>query len=104
MKVVREESREGQSVLHVAGALRAPLNGDLRRRVGTLLDRGVRSILLDIGRVGELDAAGLGELVRLHTMAGAVKGTLRVRHATGKVRTLLALSGLCELLGTDGPC
>jgi hypothetical protein len=51
------------SVLEVEGTLRAPMNRELSHRVETLLCRGERRVVLDLVRLTDIDAAGVGELV-----------------------------------------
>jgi anti-sigma B factor antagonist len=101
--VGREEWAGGLSVLHLEGALRAPVSRDLRRRVEALLAHGRRCILLDLANVTDLDAAGLGELVRVYTLAAAPKGELWIRNSTGRIRKLLDLAGLFEILSVPSP-
>ena len=48
--------------------------------------------------VTDLDAAGLGELVRVHTLADAAEGELWVRNTTGRIHELLDLAGLPDVL------
>jgi anti-anti-sigma factor len=103
MAVGLEERAAGLSVLHLEGALYAPVNRDLRRRVEDLLGQGRRCILLDLANVTELDAAGLGELVGVYTLAEASKGELWIRNCTAKIRTLLDLAGLFEILTVPSP-
>ena len=85
-------------VLQVEGALRWPVGRDLRERVRSLLRRGDRHILLDLDRVSQIDAAGVGDLVRAYNMASAVDGSLRITGATGPVREVLERAGLFGLL------
>jgi anti-anti-sigma factor len=85
-------------VIHVEGPLRAPVKNDLRRRVCKLIDRGEGKIVLDLSRVSDLDAAGIGELVHVYNMAIAANGSLRIAHAAGKVQRILDRVGLFDLL------
>jgi anti-anti-sigma factor len=89
------------AVLTVEGPLRAPVDCVLRSQVKTLLDRGARHIVLNLDRVPGVDAAGVGELVRLHNTAAAAGGVLRVYGARAHVRELLSRVGLYELLHAD---
>ena len=89
------------AVLYIGGPLRAPVSTELRHRVQALLRRGKRRILLDLAGVSDLDAAGLGELVRAYNMTVAANGVLRIAHAFGRVRELLARVGLFDLLNVD---
>jgi anti-sigma B factor antagonist len=97
-RVGREEWAGSLSVLHVQGALRAPVRADLRRRVRGLLARGRRRILLDLAKVTDLDAAGVGEIVRIYTLANAAQGDLWIENAAGRTRRLLDHAGLFDLL------
>ena len=89
------------AVLHVESRLRVPVSTDLRHRVRALLRRGNRRILLDLAAVSDLDAAGVGELVRAYNMTVAANGVLRVAHAFGRIRELLARVGLFDLLNVN---
>jgi anti-anti-sigma factor len=103
MAVGRQEWSTGLSILYPKGDLRAPVSPELRRRVETLLGRGRRFIVLDLSNVTDLDAAGLGELVRVHALAAAARGELWIRNTTGRTRKLLDLAGLFEILSVPSP-
>jgi anti-anti-sigma factor len=94
-------SRTGLSVLHVEGPLRVPVNADLAHRVQALLRRGARRILLNLARVSDLDAAGVGELVHAYNMTSAMNGVLQIAHTRGRIRELLDRVGLLALLSAD---
>jgi anti-sigma B factor antagonist len=97
----RERAQNRVSVLHLKGALRAPIGPALEHKVHALLRRGERRILLNLAEVSDLDAAGLGELVRVYNTAVAADGVLQIAHAGGRIRTLLTRVGLFELLSVD---
>jgi anti-anti-sigma factor len=99
--VVREEHAGGVSVLLLAGALRWPVSPDLRQHVEALLGRGERTILVDLSGVTAIDAAGVGELVRLRAMAEIANGELWIENAGATTRTLLERACLFELLCLD---
>jgi anti-sigma B factor antagonist len=86
------------SVLKVQGNLRVPLNSDLRSRVGDLLRRGDRRIALDLSSLSSIDAAGIGELIHAYNMTTAQGGALRLVGCQPRVRRLLEVTGLFELL------
>jgi len=90
-------STTGQ-ILFVDGPLRTPVGTALRHRVRWLIRRGERRIVLDLTLVPRIDAAGLGELVRLYNMARAVDGTLRVVNSSVWVRALIQRVGLGDFL------
>jgi anti-anti-sigma factor len=90
--------RPRPAVLHVQGPLRVPTDDEVRHDVRALLCRGERSIVLDLGRVSAIDAAGVGQLVRAYNLTRAVNGTLRIKHAAPKVREMLIRAGLFDRL------
>src|SRR5262245_24093255 len=86
------------SVIHVSNRLHAPVADGLRESVETLLRAGKRNILLDLAEVSNIDAAGLGELVRAYNMAAAANGVLRITNAVGRVHEVLVSVDLLDLL------
>jgi anti-sigma B factor antagonist len=86
------------SVLEVHGALRVPLRSDLRARVEGVLGRGCRRILLDLSGLLAIDASGIGELIQAYNTTMSEGGVLRIVGANRRVRRLLEISGVFELL------
>jgi anti-anti-sigma factor len=97
VNVLREPCSERVCTLYVEGPLRVPVSRNLRAKVRTLLRRGDRAILLDLGGVSRIDAAGVGELVRAYNMTVAIDGAFRVVHTTEWVREILKRAGLFDL-------
>jgi anti-anti-sigma regulatory factor len=89
LSVIRGPCSQNLCVLYLDGPLLAPLTGELRHRVHTLLRRGERAIALDLTSVPKIDAAGVGQLVRAYNVATAAKGTLRIMNASAWVRHVL---------------
>jgi anti-sigma B factor antagonist len=77
------------------------MHTELARRVQTQLDRGQRQLVLDLARVDEIDAAGVGELVRAFNRTSAAGGVLKIAHANTRIRRLLDVTGLMKLLAAD---
>jgi anti-anti-sigma factor len=101
--VVTTGSSSGRrGTVYLQGALRAPLDGELRRTVRGLLRRGDRLIVLDLAGVRRIDAAGVGELVRAYNMGVAAQGELLIVHSTARVREVLQRVGLFEILTKGG--
>src|SRR5262245_37253924 len=90
--------RAAYSVLEVDGSLRAPVDTRLRDDLATLLDRGDRRILLDLVRIPDIDAAGVGELVRAFNLTYAQGGELRIVNASDRVAHFLRIAGLLALM------
>jgi anti-anti-sigma factor len=89
-------------VVSVHGPLRMPIDRELRHRIRSLLRRGNRRIVLDLAAVSRIDAAGVGELIRVYNMTVAVHGVLRIVHATDWVREILERVTLFDLLSGAG--
>ena len=87
-----------EAVVCVSGLLRAPTDEAVPRRVEALLRGGARHIVLNLARVSDIDAAGLGQLVRASNLARAADGDLRIVEAAGHTWTMLARTGLVNVL------
>jgi anti-anti-sigma factor len=84
--------------VQVEGKLQAPVNSELSQKVEAALVRGERRVLLNLSRLADIDAAGIGELVRIFSMTRAVGAVLQVAHASPYVKRLLDITGLHTLL------
>ena len=80
-----------------------PLCTDLQSRIHALLGDGERRVLLDLSRLTQIDAAGVGELVRAFKTARAAGGILQIGHARTRVEHVLRLSGLWTVLNAGIP-
>jgi anti-anti-sigma factor len=63
-----------------------------------VLGRGYRRILLDLSGLLAIDAAGIGELIRAYNTTTAEGGVLRIVNANARVRRLLEITRVFELL------
>jgi anti-anti-sigma factor len=77
------------------------MDPEVRHGVRALLHCGERRIVLDLTRVSDIDAAGIGELVRAYNMARAADGTIHVVNTNRWVRELIERVGLDALLLAD---
>jgi anti-anti-sigma factor len=89
------------SILPVDGALRAPVTAKLRRKVEALVGRGERQVVLDLADLSDIDAEGIGELVRAFNAMKAAGGVLQVAHASRYVRRLLQVTGVFGVLNRE---
>jgi len=90
------------STLELEGTLRAPATAELRHRVDALLRRGDRCIVLDLEQLSDIDAAGIGELIRAFNLARAGGAAFRLVGTRGRVRHLLEVAGVLRLLNPAG--
>ena len=92
------------SVVSVETPLRAPFTGELLEKVRSLLDHGVRMIVVDVARLTTIDAGSIGELVSAYNEVVNADGAMRIVRVTPWVQEVLQTVGLfCLLSGrTDG--
>ena len=79
-----------------AGGAHTPL----RDRLLAEIERGHESIFLDVGLVSYLDSMLLGELVQAYASAIKRGATLKLLHATKRLRELLQVTKLDRVLET----
>ena len=72
----------------------------LRDRLLAEIERGQESIFLDVGLVTYLDSMLLGELVQAYASAIKRGATLKLVHATKRLRELLRVTKLDRVLET----
>jgi anti-anti-sigma factor len=92
------ESEPRSALLRVEGTLRAPVDVVLRSRVESLLHDGVRRVLLDLSRVANIDAAGVGELIHIYNASAAAGGAIEIARLGPHVRRMLDVTGVLGLL------
>ncbi len=68
--------------------------GILRDELRSLLSQGTKNIVLNMGNVGYVDSAGLGELVGAYTTATNQGGSVKLLHLQGKMRDLMQITKL----------
>jgi len=71
---------------------------DLRSAVGMIPDSGVRRLVLDLGRVTQLDCTGLGELLRLRSLAVGAGRAFGLVNVGDRQRRMLKLARLGAIL------
>jgi anti-anti-sigma factor len=96
----------GETIIHVAGPLTIVNGRDLQQPVADALDRGDRSVVVDLGDTGYIDSAALGTLVVLAKrllMRGSELRELRLANVNDDLRAVLRLTALDTVLRIDGP-
>lgn len=69
-------------------------------RVQALLDQGYQCILLNVAQLTYVDSVLLGAIVQAYVSTIRRGGTLKLLHATTRLRDLLALTKLDRLIDT----
>ena len=76
----------------------------LRANLATLLEPSESAVITcDVGRLTDPDAAVIDALARLQLTARRLGCDVRLRNASDELHGLLALAGLCDLVGLCGP-
>lgn len=75
-------------------------SGMVRSTIKDLVSGGARNILVNLRDVTYLDSAGLGELVGSYATVTNAGGQIKLLHAQGKVKDLLAVTKLYTVFVT----
>jgi anti-sigma B factor antagonist len=74
--------------------------GILRDNLKSLLSQGTKNIILNMGGVGYVDSAGLGELVGAYTTAANHGGAVKLLNLQTKMKDLMQLTKLHTIFPT----
>ncbi len=72
--------------------------GRLLRSVRAALARGMRDLTIDLAGLSSIDCGGIGALLLCLQDAARHGASLRVRRSRGRIRSMLALSSVLNLL------
>lgn len=88
-------------VLPVSGELDLAAAPVLRERLLAAITDGHRDVVLDLSGVTFVDSSGLSVIITAYKRVQAEGGRLRVVGASGLVRSVLDVTGLGRILGSD---
>ena len=72
----------------------------LRDKVNSLLNQGLKRIVLNLADVPYIDSAGLGEVVRTYTTVSRQGGSLKLLNLTKRITDLLSITKLLTVFET----
>jgi anti-sigma B factor antagonist len=72
----------------------------LRDKVNSLLQQGMRKLVLNLAEVPYIDSAGLGEIVRTYTTVSRQGGQLKLLSLTKRITDLLSITKLLTVFET----
>lgn len=72
----------------------------LKDKVNSLLNQGLKKIVLNLADVPYIDSAGLGEIVRTYTTVSRQGGSLKLLNLTKRITDLLAITKLLTVFET----
>ena len=84
------------TVVEIIGDITLSKGGDviIKDKVQSLLQKGNRKIVLDLGSVSYVDSAGLGQLVQVYATTRHLDGQLKLLRVTKRLKDLLVLTKL----------
>ena len=98
---MRAVPQPGSQVIHLVARVDATTVTDLRRMIQAAIDLGDGDLVVDVGAVTVLDAAGLGMLVAAHGRAGRAGRRLVLRSVPSSVGRVLAMTRLHRVLNIE---
>ena len=72
----------------------------LRDKVNSLIQQGLKKIILNLSDVPYIDSAGLGEIVRTYTTVSRQGGSLKLLNLTKRIEDLLSITKLLTVFET----
>jgi anti-sigma B factor antagonist len=96
---IRQRTVDDVTIIDMKGKLTLG-DGDelLREQVNSLIQQGQKKIVLNLADVPYVDSAGLGEIVRAHTVVLRNGGRLNVLRPTKRVQDLLRVTKIQRIL------
>jgi anti-sigma B factor antagonist len=72
----------------------------LKDKINSLLNQGLKKIVLNLADVPYVDSAGLGEIVRTYTTVSRQGGSLKLLNLTKRITDLLSITKLLTVFET----
>jgi anti-sigma B factor antagonist len=72
----------------------------LKDKVNSLVNQGIKKIVLNLAGVPYIDSAGLGEVVRTYTTVSRQGGSLKLLNLTKRITDLLSITKLLTVFET----
>jgi anti-sigma B factor antagonist len=72
----------------------------LKDKVNSLINQGVRKVVLNLAEVPYIDSAGLGEVVRTYATVKREGGSLKLLNLTKRITDLLSITKLLTVFET----
>lgn len=95
---VSERSVDGVTILDVTGHVTLNEGSEqLRDKVRSILQQGVKHVLVNLDKVSYMDSAGLGELVQAYSTVKKQGGSLKLINPTKRLTDLLVITKLATV-------
>ena len=90
---------DAKAVVVIAGDLDISSAPALRERLSSILDSGVRTVVVDMGRVTFIDSTGIGVLIGAHKQAGLQWGSVVITSVPPAIARALDVAGVFDRFG-----
>jgi anti-anti-sigma factor len=98
--LIRTWFLDGLTIIDLHGRLRGHGDGSLPEAVLDVIGAGRRDIVLNLGGLTDVDAAGLGQVAQAFRLARAQGGDIRMAVADERIRELLIRTRLLAVVPT----
>jgi anti-sigma B factor antagonist len=72
----------------------------LKDKINSLINQGLKKVVLNLAEVPYIDSAGLGEIVRTYTTVSRQGGSLKLLNLTKRITDLLSITKLLTVFET----
>lgn len=98
---IRNEDKEGFSILFLEGEIDAYTAPKLREALIPLAERPGQHITVDLSEVGYIDSTGLGIFIGALKATHSHNGTLKLTGMSERVQRLFTITGLDEVIAIE---
>jgi anti-sigma B factor antagonist len=95
---LRVQHHDDQAVVHVGGEVDLATCPQLRGLLAELVEQGIYHLVVDLEQVSFMDSSGIGVLMGVHRRLREHGGSLRLAAPNARVRRVLELTGVTEVL------
>jgi anti-sigma B factor antagonist len=100
---IKEIIKDSVAILELRGSLMGgPDSTALHDKVHSLIDDGIKQVVIDLAKVKWMNSSGLGALMACLTTLRNVEGELKLANATKKIESLLLITKLITVFETYG--
>lgn len=103
LTVIVQDGPQETAILTASGEIDRDSRADLRSAADEAIGRGVRRLVLDVGKVSFCDSSGLSLFIDLHRKTRRRDGWLRLVAVPPYMREMLRVTRLDELLDVADP-
>jgi anti-sigma B factor antagonist len=98
---IKEQMKGDVAVIELKGKLMGgPETTAVHEKVKQLVEKGVTSVVIDLGKVTWMNSTGLGALMGSMTTLKSAKGDLKLSRVTDKVKSLFMITKLITIFDT----